>query len=856
MFGRVARDAPIGLKLPLFSGSLIAATIVVMLLANTMLTNAIVSKDAEARIEGISVLKSQQVTTLLEAIDRDLRLQAAAPRTGEALQAFADAFAELSSPKRELQRIYIEQNPNPLGEKDLLVQANASITYADVHADYHPEFDRLQNEMDYYDVFLFNAQGDLVYSVFKENDYATNMLAGEWSQSGLAQAFKQAIRLGPDDPATFVDFAPYEPSNFVPAAFIARPVFDQEGRANGVLTYQMPIDQINNAVRSLDGFGETADGFLVGVDRLMRSDSLMTEENDILSTVYDNEAVSMAIAGQSGATQTTSTSGEQVLAHYTPLTFLGTTWVAVMQQSTDEVFAGIPWVLKWASLIAFGVLVCLLVVSTLASRTVSKPIQRLVSAVMDVANGNFDVDVPERHRKDEIGQMADATEVFRENSLKVRALTEEQEESRKEMDRLAAERKVAEEKEAQLARERELADREAAEKIAEEREKATARELELAREKEAADRATASEQQRMMERLGSSFGDVVKAALDGDFEKRVEAEFADPHLIALAENINLLLGAVDKGLSETGRILDLVANGVLSNRMEGEFKGAFGDLQKNVNDMVGSLRWLMDDVLASEAVLSDSSDELRKSSDTLSKQAEQNAASVEETAASIEELTTTIQQVNDKICGVSNSASEARKTAEASGVIAQEAEQAMDSIAKSSNDISRVVDVIEDISFQINLLALNAGVEAARAGETGRGFAVVATEVRQLAQRASDAAGEISNVISESNRAVEKGITKVASARTSLETIAESVVGISESVGEVSNAVSEQAVGIEGVSSAILEIDNRTQRQAAATTNVTSSSKVLANEAMKLHSVTQRFQTSKDATSAERRRTA
>ena len=376
-----------------------------------------------------------------------------------------------------------------------------------------------------------------------------------------------------------------------------------------------------------------------------------------------------------------------------------------------------------------------------------------------------------------------------------------------------------------------------------------ARELDLEQQKralETKEKETAMLRQQMVDKLKDGIKTVVDHAVEGDFSKRVDADFSDAELAALATNVNELVHSVEYGIEATSEALSYVADGDLTHPMQGDFKGAFAGLQNNTNDMISALKSLIGDITGSTSNLASSSNELRDTSDALSRQAEQNAASLEETSAALEELTASIKQVSQNVEDANTNARQASDTAASSSGVAADAATAMNRISGASQEIAKVVTVINDISFQINLLALNAGVEAARAGEAGRGFSVVASEVRQLAQRAGEAAKEIDDVIARSDQAVLEGVEKVKNAQVSLEEISDSVVGVSSRIDQISSAISEQVHGIGEINGAVAQIDENTQKQAASFEEVTATGTLLSKEADGLKRATIRFKTGQD----------
>ena len=177
-----------------------------------------------------------------------------------------------------------------------------------------------------------------------------------------------------------------------------------------------------------------------------------------------------------------------------------------------------------------------------------------------------------------------------------------------------------------------------------------------------------------------------------------------------------------------------------------------------------------------------------------------------------------------------------KASAQKSALVMNETKLAMEKISDSSSKISRIIGVIDEISFQTNLLALNAGVEAARAGEAGLGFAVVAAEVRALAQRSSDAAGEIAELISASADEVKNGVDLVGTAGGAISEVEKSIITISERVDEISSSSREQSTTLKEINSAINQLDQVTQENAAmfeesnaATQNLSQAVNILAD---------------------------
>ncbi len=239
--------------------------------------------------------------------------------------------------------------------------------------------------------------------------------------------------------------------------------------------------------------------------------------------------------------------------------------------------------------------------------------------------------------------------------------------------------------------------------------------------------------------------------------------------------------------------------------------------------------------------------EIVAAADDLSRRTEQQAATLEETAAAVAEITAAVGSASEGARRATEVVTDARGNAESSGAIVGDAVSAMDAISSSSDQISKIIGVIDDIAFQTNLLALNAGVEAARAGDAGRGFAVVASEVRALAQRSSEAAREISDLITTSGQHVKSGAHLVGQAGDALRQIAASVTGISDHVTEIVSSSQEQSASLTEVNSAMGQLDQVTQQNAAMFEETTAASHALVRQADQLTAGIARFRVARSA---------
>ena len=380
---------------------------------------------------------------------------------------------------------------------------------------------------------------------------------------------------------------------------------------------------------------------------------------------------------------------------------------------------------------------------------IANPIRSIASAMGRLSSGDLVSDIPYAGRADEVGEMAGAVEVFRQNALNVVRLEKDAAASRSE-----------------------------------------------------AEAARAAAQQK------------------------AERE---------AEQLRFATTTLGEGLRR-------LAAGDISFQLSDQFAAEYEALREDFNASLRQLGTTIAAVLQTVHSIDNGTGEIASAAQDLSRRTEQQAASLEETAAALEEITSNVATSTKRTDEARTVAVEANVSAQRSATVVSEAEQAMRRIEDSSQQISNIIGVIDEIAFQTNLLALNAGVEAARAGEAGKGFAVVAQEVRELAQRAAQAAKEIKGLIQKSSTEVENGVKLVLETGLSLKSIGEHVALINRGMDAIATSAREQSTGLAEINTAVNLMDQATQQNAAMVEQSTAAAASLSSEASRLRDLVNQFQ--------------
>jgi methyl-accepting chemotaxis protein len=305
-----------------------------------------------------------------------------------------------------------------------------------------------------------------------------------------------------------------------------------------------------------------------------------------------------------------------------------------------------------------------------------------------------------------------------------------------------------------------------------------------------------------------------------------------------------------------GEALGHLADGDFTIRLDDDIPEAYAQIRNDFNRAVGQLQETIQAVASSTREVANAASEISTATTDLSQRVEEQAASLAETSASMEEISATVQ-TNAKNAQNANALTNSTQgVADRGGKVVAEAVTAMSRIEESSRQISDIITVIDEIARQTNLLALNAAVEAARAGDAGRGFAVVASEVRSLAQRSSEAAKNITDLIAKSSDRVQEGVGLVNRAGTALSEIVASIKQVAEIVAGIATASAEQSTGLEQINRALSQMDDVTQQNSALVEENSATAKTLQQQSHDMQTRIASFKLGSGAPAAAKRRNA
>jgi len=609
-------------------------------------------------------------------------------------------------------------------------------------------FQNYVKEYDYRDMFIINLSGQVMYSQSKNTDFGENLKLGHLKNSGLSNVWQKVLS---KNRTVIEDVSLYSPNNNNPAMFIGTPIVI-DGKIESVLVLQIQ-KAINKIMRFRKGAGKTEESFLVGSDKLMRSDSFLAPNTHSLLASFTNPekgsidtiAVKEAFNGISDTRIIEDYNGNSVLVSFS-LVNIGEDleWAIISKIDEEEILAIVDetkFYIRLASLL--GMLIISSISLYLLRIVLTKPLKEFREGTLSffkyLNKETKEVNLLNDQSKDELGEIS---RVINENIVKTKKLIEED------------------------------------------------------------------------ESLISDVNRVVSKVNEGYLSVNVEKDSSNEKLHQLKEMLNLMLEnltlTVDKDINEITVVLNKYK--VLDFRES--IKNPTGNVSKQLNDLSKIINEMLYANMEIGVKLKENSNILSKGVEDLSSSSNQQATSLEETAAALEEITATIAQNNEHVVHMNNNSKELSSLVKNSQNLATKTTVAMDKIDEKTKAIYEMITDIDQIAFQTNILSLNAAVEAATAGEAGKGFAVVAQEVRNLANRSAEAATQIKKLVEDATLEFNNGRMITDDMIKGFEKLNENIVETVNVIEQVSIASIEQKEGIEQINDAVSQLDQVTQQNA------------------------------------------
>ena len=348
-----------------------------------------VKKSTSDLLTALREVKKGQIEGYFSERLGDIEVLSAFPVVTDAIESFEQAYA-----KSGLR----------LGE---FIKSDA---FEEVNKKFGPILTKYEKEYGYYDLFLMDHAGNVLYTVEHELDWGTNVMNGKYSDSGLAEAYRKA-----KEGKTLTDFAAYAPSNGDAASFVAAPIFEESGELHGVVALQIPIGAINKIMQERSGLGESGETYLVGKDLLLRSDSRFSEESTILKQKVDTEGVRDAHAGKTECRVFADYRGIDVWSAYTKVNIEGVDWVILAEIDDEEAMRPVVKIRNESIEAAVIISVLVAVLAFFFARSLADPLIKVVEVTQKIAKGDLTEEITV-NSKDEIGQLAAAMKEM-ENDL-------------------------------------------------------------------------------------------------------------------------------------------------------------------------------------------------------------------------------------------------------------------------------------------------------------------------------------------------------------------------------------------------------------------------------------------------------
>ncbi len=378
---------------------LILISVSVFCIALTALLSFINARDgmydmAYDQLNAIRQLKKQNITNFFGEREGDIKFLAQSMLVNSAINAFRDTVQKSGYKSAEFRR---------------------------VNKRYEAYFKQYTKAYGYYDLFIIDKNGNVIYTVSKESDFATNLVNGKWKDTGLANAYRKAI----NREYILTDIERYAPSNGAPAMFSAYPITNEQNQTVGVLAFQIPLSKISNLMLESTGLKNTGETYLVGEDFYFRSHSRLMKKagkKDVtLKEKAESETIKLALSDKKGYLSMRDYRGEMVLSSYDVIDFKNFKWAIMAEIDVAEILAPSYRLLRIIIFASIAVLIAVAFIALFVAKKFTMPIKTAVAISMEIAQKILKTEVPEKYlkKKDEIGELARSLSQMRDNLIQI-----------------------------------------------------------------------------------------------------------------------------------------------------------------------------------------------------------------------------------------------------------------------------------------------------------------------------------------------------------------------------------------------------------------------------------------------------
>ena len=791
-----------------------------------METAATLRREAFNKLEAVQMIKKNQLADFLSAMEGQLHVVKDNPWYRERLEEFDHAFMEAGD-------------------------SIDSDAWRALAQKWDHVFKNLCDDSGWYDVFLMCPEGSIVYTMSKESDLGMFVDKEPLQSSSLGRAF-QKLQADKSLEIAVGDFEPYAPSNNEPAAFMMARVKNDAGEVVGHVAFQISLDRINHIMAERTGMGETGEVYLVGPDKLMRSDSYLDSQHHSVKASFanpdkgavDTEASREALAGRDGSKVISDYNGNPVLSCYDPVRVGDVTWAIIAEMDVAEAFCpkdenGEYFFKKYIAQYGYYDLFlinpdgyCFYTVcheqdyqtNLVNGKYSSSNLGGLVRTVFDSKDFGFaDFRAYAPSNGAQAAFVAQPIVYEGKTELVVALqLPEDQINAmmgvRAGLGETGCTYLVAKDNGGKISFRSDLTFMDEKYKVG----------YPISTPYIEESLATAGAEKDAIFKDSHGNGVLVAYTAVDVFGEHwaLIAKIDEVEALAAVKQMNDTATAAGASLlTWVGAVAAIAA--VLVTLVSVAIARS---ISKPINRIIAGLT-------DGAQQVNDAAAQVSSASQSLAEGASEQASSLEETSSSLEEMAAMTRTNAENAKQANELSAQARQAAQGGDETMEQLNGAMTAINDSAGQISKIIKVIEEIAFQTNLLALNAAVEAARAGEHGKGFAVVADEVRNLAQRAAQAARETTDLIEGSVTNAREGAEVAGQVGEALGAIVSDVTKVTDLIDGIAQASQEQAQGVDQINAAVSQMDKVTQQNASGAEESASASEELSAQAQAVQGI-------------------